>query len=147
MKRIFDPKILVKLRRNKYWTQEDLSAASGVSVRTIQRIEQNGGGSLETWKALAAAFDVDVFSFEASRGCGFYTESEIKLGRLGLIIGSFWSFLGCLLPWGVVFWGLKQGDGFDAVLPFLIMAVSLTSMCTVIMVWGWQKFNRTISPS
>jgi len=36
------------------WTQEDLSAASGVSVRTIQRIEQGERGSLESWKAFAA---------------------------------------------------------------------------------------------
>ena len=147
MKTRFDPQILIDLRRNNYWTQEDLSLASGVSTRTIQRIEREGGGSVETWKALAAAFDVDVSTLEMNGGGGLYTASEIRLGRLGLIFVSVWSVLGCLLPWGVVFLGWRQGDGFDVLLPFLIMAVFLTSMCTVIMVWGWQKFNRAASPS
>lgn len=47
------------LRLKKGWTQEQLATVSGVSVRTIQRIERGEAASAESLKALAAAFDVD----------------------------------------------------------------------------------------
>lgn len=47
-----------KLRDIKCWSQEELAAASGLSVRTIQRVEKTGIASLETTKALAAVFSV-----------------------------------------------------------------------------------------
>lgn len=47
----------VRLRRG--WSQEQLAAASGVSVRTIQRIEGGQAPSPFTVRALAVALDVD----------------------------------------------------------------------------------------
>ena len=47
-----------KLRAIKCWSQDELASASGLSVRTIQRVEKNGTASLETTKALASVFDV-----------------------------------------------------------------------------------------
>lgn len=47
------------LRLKNGWTQEQLATVSGVSVRTIQRIERGEAASAESLKALAAAFDVD----------------------------------------------------------------------------------------
>lgn len=49
---------ILKLRLLKCWSQEELATASGLSVRTIQRVEKNGSASLETTKALAAVFEV-----------------------------------------------------------------------------------------
>ena len=49
---------VVELRNLQNWSQEDLAAATGLSVRTIQRVEKNGVASLESSKAIAAAFDV-----------------------------------------------------------------------------------------
>ena len=49
-----------KLRLQKGWSQEQLAELSGVSARTIQRIERGQSASLETLKALAAVFDVDL---------------------------------------------------------------------------------------
>lgn len=49
---------LKKLRSIKCWSQEELASASGLSVRTIQRVEKNGTASLETTKALAAVFNI-----------------------------------------------------------------------------------------
>jgi transcriptional regulator with XRE-family HTH domain len=48
------------LREQKSWSQEHLASASGLSVRTIQRVEVESAGSAETRLALAAAFDVPV---------------------------------------------------------------------------------------
>ncbi len=52
--------IVRQLRLERGWSQEDLAAVSGVSVRTIQRLENGGRASLETLKCLAAAFESDV---------------------------------------------------------------------------------------
>jgi len=52
--------IIRELRLERGWSQEQLAQLSGVSVRTIQRIENDRNAGLETWKSLAAAFDVPV---------------------------------------------------------------------------------------
>ncbi len=49
-----------KLRLEKGWSQETLAELSGLSTRTVQRIERNGNASLETLNALASVLDVDV---------------------------------------------------------------------------------------
>jgi len=47
-------------REKRSWSQEHLASASGLSVRTVQRVEADGVGSAETRLALAAALDVPV---------------------------------------------------------------------------------------
>lgn len=52
--------LIQKLRLQRGWSQEDLAALSGLSVRTIQRLERGQPGSLESMKALAAVFEVEL---------------------------------------------------------------------------------------
>ena len=49
-----------KLRVDRGWSQEELAAHSGLSVRTIQRIENGKRASLESLKCLAAVFEKQV---------------------------------------------------------------------------------------
>lgn len=49
---------LKQLRVQHGWTQEQLATISGISTRTVQRIEQTGECSLESKMAIAAAFNV-----------------------------------------------------------------------------------------
>ncbi len=49
--------IVKPLRLEKGWSQEQLAEIAGLSVRTIQRLENGGACSLETAKALSAVFD------------------------------------------------------------------------------------------
>ena len=71
---------LIKERRyERSWTQAQLAEASGLSKRTIQRIEHNGKCSFETILSLAAAFDVDVKEFTKFL-------SEIKSARCSNIL-------------------------------------------------------------
>ena len=49
---------LRQLRIQQHWSQEELAAASGVSLRTVQRVESTGKCSSETMKALSAALNV-----------------------------------------------------------------------------------------
>lgn len=55
--------ILRKLRLQRGWSQEQVAEISDLSVRTIQRIERGGQASLESAKALAAVFQVEVTTF------------------------------------------------------------------------------------
>jgi transcriptional regulator with XRE-family HTH domain len=51
--------LIQKLRLQRGWSQEQLAELSGVSVRTIQRIEGGQTASVETLKALGSVFEVD----------------------------------------------------------------------------------------
>lgn len=48
------------LRLARAWSQEQLAELSGLSVRTVQRIENGDKPGLETLSALAAVFEVSV---------------------------------------------------------------------------------------
>ena len=52
--------IVKKLRAERSWSQEQLAEMSGLSLRTIQRVEAGNKASLETLKSLAAVFETDV---------------------------------------------------------------------------------------
>ncbi len=60
--------ILRKLRLKKGWSQEQLAQISGLNVRTIQRIERGQAPSLESKKSLAAAFEVQLATFDQLSG-------------------------------------------------------------------------------
>jgi transcriptional regulator with XRE-family HTH domain len=49
-----------RFREAHQWSQEELAAASGVNVRTIQRAEAGYPLSTESLRALAAAFDTSI---------------------------------------------------------------------------------------
>jgi transcriptional regulator with XRE-family HTH domain len=57
--------IVRKLRLQRGWTQDQLAEFAGISVRSVQRIERGADPSLETLKALAAVFEVDLSTFQA----------------------------------------------------------------------------------
>jgi transcriptional regulator with XRE-family HTH domain len=48
------------LRTDKNWSQEQLAHFSGLSIRTIQRIENNEKVALESLKSLAAVFEISL---------------------------------------------------------------------------------------
>jgi transcriptional regulator with XRE-family HTH domain len=52
--------ILKKLRAEKNWSQEQVATFSGLSIRTIQRVESGQSASLETLKSLASVFEVNI---------------------------------------------------------------------------------------
>jgi len=52
--------VIRNLRIERGWSQEQLAEISGVSTRTIQRIERGGKASLESLKCLAAVFETPI---------------------------------------------------------------------------------------
>lgn len=58
-------KQLIKSKRvERAWSQSELAQVSGLSLRTIQRIEKSGTASLESIKALAAVYEVKVMEIQ-----------------------------------------------------------------------------------
>ena len=51
--------LIQKLRLQRGWSQQQLANLSGLSVRTIQRLEKGQDASVESLKSLAAVFEID----------------------------------------------------------------------------------------
>ncbi len=49
-----------KLRKQKHWSQDQLAQMSGLSIRTIQRIERDQKAGLESLKALSSVFGIEI---------------------------------------------------------------------------------------
>jgi len=56
--------VVLTARKQKSWSQEELAIASGLNLRTIQRIESEASASLQSKKALASALDLDVHDLD-----------------------------------------------------------------------------------
>ena len=56
--------ILKKIRERKRLSQEQLATMSGLSVRTIQRIEHGSRASIESLKSIASVLDTSISELE-----------------------------------------------------------------------------------
>jgi len=68
--------MIKKIRISKGWSQDQLAQLSGLSVRTIQRIERGQNAGLESLKCIAAIFDMDVSTLQKENCSG----DELFLG-------------------------------------------------------------------
>lgn len=59
--------LVQKLRLQRGWSQEQLAELSGLSVRTVQRIERGLPASTETLKSLASVFEIDFSTLQATQ--------------------------------------------------------------------------------
>ena len=112
-----------KMRLERHWSQDQLAEMSGLSIRTIQRIENGENAGLESLKSLASVFEINITDSDKKQDMeqirkeesyiqnlkGFYKLLAIAILSLVLpfIIAlndpSSWSvFLWVLLSWGVI---------------------------------------------
>lgn len=76
------------LRQGRGWSQEQLAGIAGISARTIQRMEAAESPSVETLKAIANAFGIDVQSLLQSKdpqqepGVSFPSKATQTMNRL-----------------------------------------------------------------
>ncbi|ALO41654.1 helix-turn-helix domain-containing protein [Pseudoalteromonas phenolica] len=76
-----------QLRMSKGWPQEQLALASGLSVRTVQRVESEGAASLNTAMSLAATFEVDVSELQQTYQLETSRKQKLQYGLfIGLVI-------------------------------------------------------------
>lgn len=122
-----------KMRLERHWSQDQLAEMSGLSIRTIQRIENGENAGLESLKSLAAVFETNIADSDknaeieqirieeeyAQNIKGFY--KFIGLAVLSLIApfilalndSSNWSiFFWVLLSWAVIL-GIVSLKTFD----------------------------------
>ncbi|MFC3193667.1 helix-turn-helix domain-containing protein [Marinicella sediminis] len=108
------------LRKERGWSQEKLAAISGLSERTIQRIEKDGSCSLESKLALACAFELSPQDLLQTPGVNTLPTEHITdwSGAFGLLI------LGLVFPVIVFFTGT---DGRWELVSFLtVMGLTVT---------------------
>ena len=79
---------LKKLRQHNGWSQERLAEISGLSLRTIQRIENNGNASLESKLAIATALNVSPSEL--------LDNDKIEIGNGGVNWGGVVGIILCL---------------------------------------------------
>ncbi|MEI8633296.1 helix-turn-helix domain-containing protein [Vibrio sp. PP-XX7] len=60
--------VIKALRLQRGWSQEQLAELTGLSVRTIQRVEKGQSPSLESLRAFAAVFDMSVEDIQVKIG-------------------------------------------------------------------------------
>jgi transcriptional regulator with XRE-family HTH domain len=58
---------LKEMRLQRHWSQEQLAEMSGLSIRTIQRIENGENAGLESLKSLAAVFEIDIIDSDKKK--------------------------------------------------------------------------------
>jgi DNA-binding XRE family transcriptional regulator len=56
--------LVIELRNNKFWSQDELAIATGLNLRTIQRIENEASASLQSKKALASVFEINIHDLD-----------------------------------------------------------------------------------
>ncbi len=122
-----------KMRLERHWSQDQLAEISGLSIRTIQRIENGENAGLESLKSLGAVFEINIVDSDKKVEMeqirkeeesvqnikGFYKLLTVAI--LSLLVpfilavsnSSNWNvFLWILLSWGVLL-GIYSLNVFD----------------------------------
>jgi transcriptional regulator with XRE-family HTH domain len=73
-----------ELRLARGWSQGQLAEMSGLSLRTVQRIENGATPALESLKSLAAVFEIDYSDLQEGMGGTHKIVSLPDAVRLGL---------------------------------------------------------------
>ena len=76
-----DSKLVKELRTEKNWSQDHLANACGLTLRTIQRLENSGKSSLDSIKALAAVFEIAPKQL-------ILTDEDVKISPFELVIAN-----------------------------------------------------------
>ena len=122
-----------EMRLERHWSQDQLAEMSGLSIRTIQRIENGENAGLESLKSLAAVFETNIVDSDkkvemeqirkeeeyVQNVKGFYKLLAVAI--LSLLVpfilavsdSSNWNvFFWILLSWGVLL-GIYSLNVFD----------------------------------
>jgi len=122
-----------KMRLDRHWSQGQLAEMSGLSIRTIQRIENGENAGLESLKSLAAVFETNIIDSDTKEEKeqirkqeeyiqnvkGFY--KLLAVAVLSLLLpfilavkdsSNWYVFLWILLSWGVIL-GIYSLNVFD----------------------------------
>ena len=127
---------LKKLRRDRGWSLEQLAAISGVSARTIQRIEKGGAAGMETLKALAAGFEMSVA--EVQKYIPGNQEEETMLeADAGMIPKKWKGFLLHVIAYMVLMtWLFFIGQYFELEMKYIVLVMFVWGMYLAVHLMG-----------
>src|SRR5580704_4611697 len=95
-----------RIRHERAWSQEQLASVAGLSLRTIQRVEADGSGSLETNMALASAFGVPTIELAFEERASAARAAGASGAMIGIVGGACGALAGLAVGWsGIVSWG------------------------------------------
>ena len=124
-----------KMRLERHWSQEQLAEMSGLSKRTIQRIENGENAGLESLKSLAAVFETNIEDSNKKEELDQIRKEETYIQKLkgfykllgGALINlilfffiavndsdseGWWLFIYMLITW-IAFLGIYSFISFD----------------------------------
>ena len=137
MDMVVNTKLIKAKRKKKLWSQERLAEASGLSVRTIQRIESSGNASPESIKSLSCAFECD--NSELILPTGISTDVNYSNSQFGLYI-----HLVVLFTWLVVFAPLWSRMSEANVADKVVLNWSLALVSVALVGLSILFFNLTV---
>ena len=131
-----DTERIVTLRGKRGWSQEELAQASGLSARTIQRLEAGAEASMETRKALAAAFDLSLEELVRSESRAENSRRGVRWGIAGATAGYASAFV-------AVTYSLAMGQisGSTAGITLGTLGAATGAMCAAI-AWLGDRSRR-----
>ncbi|NOX68016.1 MAG: helix-turn-helix transcriptional regulator [Gammaproteobacteria bacterium] len=97
---MINSELVKKLRKQASWSQDQLAAIAGISLRTVQRVEKEGACALESRKALASAFGINATDLELDSEAidvAVHRQRGRKYGYAGAIIGLIGAYSGISL--------------------------------------------------
>lgn len=81
---------LKQKRKEKFWSQEELAIASGLGLRTIQRVESEGNASFDTIKSIASALEVKASELTDNESIrAHYYNVQLGFTILGFMFAAF----------------------------------------------------------
>ncbi|BAO82577.1 hypothetical protein SMCB_0349 [Serpentinimonas maccroryi] len=83
-----------KLRLQRGWSQQQLAELSGLSARTIQRLENGQPASTESLKSLASVFEIDFSTLTSEQNMSTHSNSQqdeqLALAKVRKIKGFYY---------------------------------------------------------
>ena len=95
-----------KMRLERHWSQEQLAEMSGLSKRTIQRIENGENAGLESLKSLAAVFETNIEDSNKKEEVDQIRKEETYIQKLK----GFYKLLGLALINLILFFFIAVND-------------------------------------
>ena len=119
-------KLIKLMREERGWSQEQLATISGISERTVHRVEKDGKCSLESKMALASAFEVSPMDIEDS----VHPDAVFEQNRIEWSSVTGYIILLIILP--ILFYLLTNTHGIWEIgclliVDGLILAISIAS--------------------
>jgi transcriptional regulator with XRE-family HTH domain len=103
--------LILELRKQQSWSQDELATAAGLNLRTVQRIENEGMVSLQSAKAIAAALNTQLHSlnpFSEKRMATYEYKSVVLNFRAGIFKQGLPDIQKALNKEGQQGWQFKQ---------------------------------------